>query len=104
MKNLEDVKSKLVRAINESRDENLIFELWKMINSQNASMVSESPSIYETEKPMTEEEVEEYFKDEVVVLPQEIVDILKISETQIQNGESHSNEEVEKYFEQWLKD
>ena len=104
MENIENLKRKLVEAIDESSNLHLIENLWKVINAGNESNVAESPSIYKSEKPMTEEEVEDYFREEVVVLPKEIKEILKVSENQIQNGESYSNVEVEKYFEEWLKD
>lgn len=104
MENLESLKTKLVREINESFDQNLLLKLYDVLQSKNTNSVAEPPSIYETEKPMTDEEVEDYFKEETIVLPQEILDRLKFSEKQIENGESFTNEEVELYFEEWLKD
>ena len=53
---------------------------------------------------MTEEEVEAYFKEEEIKLPAEILEILNISEEQINNGQTFTNEEVNAYFEEWLKD
>ena len=76
----------------------------KNFEAKSPDIVAESPSIYESEKPMTEEEVDEYFKEDEIVLPSEIIEILKISEKQIENGESYTNEEVNAHFEEWLKD
>ena len=44
MENFEDLKNKLILAIEESSDENLILKLCALINSENRSVVSESPS------------------------------------------------------------
>jgi hypothetical protein len=50
MKSFEEIKIKLVRAINESSDQNLIFKLWEIANSkENIAMVAEPQSIYNTE-------------------------------------------------------
>ena len=37
-------------------------------------------------------------------VPAEILEILNISEEQINNGQTFTNEEVNAYFEEWLKD
>lgn len=104
MENFEILKSKLTRAINEISDKALIEKVWKFLQeNKNSNHISEPASIYDSEKPMTEEEVEEYFREETAVLPQEIMDIIKISQEQIKNGEYYTNEEVEKYFDEWLQ-
>ncbi|MEC5156822.1 hypothetical protein [Chryseobacterium sp. MP_3.2] len=77
---------------------------WEILNSENPTFIAESPSIYKSEQPMTEQEVEDYFKEEVVVLPDFVLEIIKIGMDDVKNGRVHSNEEVEKYFEEWLKD
>ena len=104
MEHLKILKTKILTEIEASSDENQLQKIWRILNTDNKPLVAEPQSIYESEKPMTEEEVEEYFKDETIVLPQEILNRLKISEKQIENGEYYTNEEVEKYFEEWLED
>ena len=104
MENINEIKLKLIQKVCESDDYNLLSSFLKNFDSKSADIVAESPSIYESEKPMTEEEVEEYFKEEEVILPPEIIEILRVSESQIENGEFYTNEEVNVYFEKWLKD
>lgn len=104
MGNLENLKFKLIRAIHESTDKDFIFNLWNIVqNNKNTDIVREPSAIYGKEKPMTEEEVEEYFKEEKVVLPPEILEILKLSEEDIKGGRTYNNEEVQEYFDEWLK-
>ncbi|MFY1046647.1 hypothetical protein [Chryseobacterium sp. GP-SGM7] len=105
MESFESIQNKLIRAITESSDREKIFSLWKFWNDENSDFsVSEPASFYNSEKPMTDEEVEEYFKEEKIILPPEIMEIIKISEQEISQGKYHTNEEVEKYFDEWLKD
>lgn len=105
MESFESIQNKLIRAISESSDREKVFRLWKLWNNENEShSVSEPNAVYDSEKPMTDEEVEEYFREEEITLPPQILEIIKISEEQIKNGEYHTNEEVEQYFEEWLKD
>lgn len=104
MENINEIKLKLIQKVCESDDYNLLVSFLKNFDSKSPNIVAESPSIYTSEKPMTEEEVEEYFKEEEVILPPEIIEILRVSERQIENGEFYTNEEVNVYFEKWLKD
>ena len=104
MENFENIKNKLVRAINESSDRSLIFKLWEVLNSTDDNLISEPESFYESERPMTEEEVEEYFREEKIVLPPAVLKMIELGMDDVKNGRVHSNEEVEKYFEEWLKD
>ena len=104
MENFENIKNKLVRAINESSDRSLIFKLWEVMNSTDDNLISEPQSVYDSERPMTEEEVEEYFREEKIVLPPEVLKMIELGMDDVKNGRVHSNEEVEKYFEEWLKD
>jgi len=105
MENFESLKNKLVRAINESSDRSLIFKLWEVMQSEeNSSSVSEPQSMYESERPMTEEEVEEYFREEEITLPPAVLKMIELGMEDVKNGRVHSSEEVEKYFEEWLKD
>lgn len=75
-----------------------------MKSEKYPTAVYESEATYDSEQPMTDEEVEEYFKEEKMELPSGILEILKISEKQIESGQYYSNDEAEKYFEEWLKD
>ena len=105
MESFETIQNKLLRAITESADREKIVRLWKFWNDENSDFsVSEPVSFYDSERPMTDEEVDEYFKEEVVVLPPEILEIIKISEKEIDEGKVYTNEEVEQYFDEWLKD
>ena len=104
MENIDDIKIKLIQKICESDNYYLLSAFLKNFESKSPNIVAESPSIYESEKPMTEEEVEAYFKEEEIKLPAEILEILNISEEQINNGQTFTNEEVNAYFEEWLKD
>ncbi|MDQ0475644.1 hypothetical protein [Chryseobacterium sp. MDT2-18] len=104
MENFEFLKSKLIRTISESSDRNLILKLWELITAENVTSVTETQSIYESEKPMTEEEVEEYFREEEIVLPEAVLKMIEKGLDDVKNGRVIDNEEVEKYFEEWLED
>lgn len=105
MESFETIQNKLLRAISESADREKIVRLWKFWNDETTDFsVSEPVSFYDSERPMTDEEVDEYFKEEVVVLPPEILEIIKISEKEIAAGKVYTNEEVEQHFDEWLKD
>lgn len=104
MENINDIKIKLIQKICESQNYYLLSSLLKNFESKPHNIVAEPESIYESEKPMTEEEVDEYFKEEEIELPSEILEIIKLSEDQIKNGQTFTNEEVNEYFEEWLKD
>ena len=104
MENLEFLKNKLIRAINESSDRDLIFKLWEMFHSDEKNIVSEPQSVYENDRPMTEEEVEEYFKEEEIKLHPAYMKMIERGMEDVRNGRVIDNDEVEKYFEEWLKD
>jgi len=104
MDNINEIKIKLIQKICESQNYYFLSSLLKNFEDNPNNIVAEPGSIYESEKPMTEEEVDEYFKEEEIKLPAEILEILKISEEQIKNGQTFTNEEVNSYFEEWLKD
>jgi len=104
MENLNDIKTKLIQKICESQDYYLLSSLLKNFENKPINTVKEPGSVYEFEKPMTEEEVDAYFKEEELELPSEILEILKLSENQIKSGHVYSNIEVNAYFEEWLKD
>ena len=104
MENINDIKIKLIKKICESQNYYLLSSLLKNFKSKPNNIVAEPKSIYESERPMKEEEVDEYFKEEEIELPSEILEILKLSEDQIKSGQTYSNAEVNEYFEEWLKD
>lgn len=104
MKNINDIKIKLIQKICESENYDLLISFLKNFENKPQNIIAEPNSIYESEKPMTEEEVEEYFWEEKVNLPHEILEILKLSENQLKDGKVYDNEEVKLYFEEWLKD
>lgn len=51
---------------------------------------------------MTEEEVDDYFKEEVVVLPPAVMEMIKMAEDDIKNGRFYTEEEMDKMDEEWL--
>lgn len=105
MESFENIQNKLIRAIKESSDREKIFSLWEFWNGKNSnSSVAEPNSFYNSEKPMTDEEVEEYFKEEEVILPDYVMKMIERGMDDVKNGRVIDNEEVEKYFEEWLKD
>ena len=105
MESLENLKTNLIRTINESSDRNFIEKLWNfyLIEKENTA-VSEPQSLYETEQPMTEEEVEEYFKEDELTLHPVYLKMIEKGLDDIKNGRIYDNEEVEKEFDEWLKD
>ena len=64
MENINDIKIKLIQKICESQNYYLLSSLLKNFESKSTNIVAEPESIYESERPMTEEEVDEYFKEE----------------------------------------
>lgn len=103
MENFEFLKKKLIRAINESSDRDLIFKLWEMFNSEEKNVVSEPQSVYESDKPMTDEEVEEYFKEEEMKLHPVYIKMIERGLEDVKNARVIDNDDVEKYFDEWLK-
>ena len=55
MENINDIKIKLIQKICESDNYYLLSAFLKNFESKSPNIVAESPSIYESEKPMTEE-------------------------------------------------
>ena len=102
MENLNDIKIKLIQKICESQDYNLLSSLLKNFENKSKNIVAEPESIYESERPMTEEEVDEYFKEEVVVLPPAVMEMIKMAEDDIKNGRFYTEEEMDKMDEEWL--
>ena len=102
MENFEDLKNKLVQAINESSDQNLISKLWKLMNLENSNSVFEPQSIYESEKPMTEEEVEDYFREEEIILPPAVLKMIERGMDDVKNGRVYTEDEMDKMDEEWL--
>ena len=102
MENLNDIKIKLIQKICESQDYYLLSSLLKTFESKSKNIVAEPESIYESERPMTEEEVDEYFKEEVVVLPPAVMEMIKMAEDDIKNGRFYTEEEMDKMDEEWL--
>ncbi|MBF8456651.1 hypothetical protein IV494_05590 [Kaistella sp. G5-32] len=102
MENFEDLKNKLVQAINESSDKNLISKLWKLVNMENSNSVFEPQSIYESEKPMTEEEVEDYFREEEIILPPAVLKMIERGMDDVKNGRVYTEDEMDKMDEEWL--
>lgn len=103
MENLNEIKLKLTQRICESDNFHLLSAFLKNIENKSINSVSEPDSVYQNEEPMTDEETEEYFREEVLVLPPAGLEMIQMGLDDVKNGRIHSNEEVEKYFEEWLK-
>ncbi|MGC4129126.1 MAG: hypothetical protein QM564_06080 [Bergeyella sp.] len=105
---MEDLKLKLIESIIKTNDLTVLNQikniLFRYSSAENRNVVAEEQAVYQTEKPMTDEEVEEYFREEEIELPAEILEILKFSQKQVENGEYYTQEEMQNYFEEWLKD
>lgn len=105
MENFENIKKNLIKLIQESANQDLILKLWNLIKTTELAVVSEPQSLYESEKPMTEEEeVEEYFHEEEKKLPDAVLRMIERGLDDVKDGRVIDNEEVEKYFEEWLED
>ena len=103
MENINDIKIKLIQKICESQNYYLLSSLLKNFESKSTNIVAEPESIYESEKPMTEEEVYEYFKEEKVVLPDYVLKMIEQGMDDVKNGSIYTEEEMDKMDEEWLK-
>jgi len=104
MENINEIKIKLIQKICESENFYLLSSILKNLENHTTGNVSEQDAIYKSERPMTHEEVEEYFKEDEVILPDYVMKMIERGREDVKNGRVVDNEEVEKYFEQWLKD
>ena len=52
---------------------------------------------------MTEEEVDEYFKEEKVILPDYVLKMIEQGMDDVKNGRVYTEEEMDKMDEKWLK-
>ena len=104
MESFESIQNKLIRAIRESSDREKIFSLWEFWNGKNSNLsVAEPHSFYNSEKPMTDEEVEEYFKEEEIILPDYVMKMIERGMDDVKNGRVYTEEEMDKMDEEWLK-
>ncbi|MNK45756.1 hypothetical protein D3C87_645260 [compost metagenome] len=103
MENINDIKIKLIQKICESHNLYLLSSLLKNFESKSTNIVAEPESIYESERPMTEEEVDEYFKKEKVVLPDYVLKMIEQGMDDVKNGRVYTEEEMDKMDEEWLK-
>lgn len=102
MENTDNLKIELIQKICESQNNYLLSSLLKNFEDKSQKIVAEPESIYESERPMTEYEVDEYFKEEVVVLPPAVMEMKKMAEDDIKNGRFYTEEEIDKMDEKWL--
>lgn len=104
MESFESIQNKLIRAISESSDREKIFSLWEFWNGKNSNLsVAEPNSFYNSEKPMTDEEVEEYFMEEEIILPDYVMKMIERGMDDVKNGRVYTEEEMDKMDEEWLK-
>ena len=81
----------------------MLSSLLKNFESKSTNIVAEPESIYESERPMTEEEVDEYFKEEKVILPDYVLKMIEQGMDDVKNGRVYTEEEMDKMDEKWLK-
>lgn len=103
MENINDIKIKLIQKICESHNLYLLSSLLKNFESNSTNIVAEPESIYESERAMTEEEVDEYFKEEKVILPDYVLKMIEQGMDDVKNGRVYTEEEMDKMDEEWLK-
>ena len=103
MESINDIKIKLIKKICESQNYYLLSSLLKNFESKSTNIVAEPESIYESERPMTEEEVDEYFKEEKVILPDYVLNMIEQGMDDVKNGRVYTEEEMDKMDEKWLK-
>ncbi len=103
MENINDIKIKLIQNICASENSYLLSSLLKNFESKSPNIVAEPDFIYESEKPMTEEEVDEYFKEEKIILPDYVMKMIEIGMDDVRNGRVYTEEEMDKMDEEWLK-
>ena len=103
MENINVIKIKLIQKICESQNYYLLSSLLKNFESKSTNIVAEPESIYESERPMTEEEVDEYFKEEKVILPDYVLKMIEQGMDDVKNGRVYTEEEMDKMDEKWLK-
>ena len=103
MENINDIKIKLIKKICESQNYYLLSSLLKNFESKSTNIVAEPESIYESERPMTEEDVDEYFKEEKVILPDYVLKMIEQGMDDVKNGRVYTEEEMDKMDEKWLK-
>lgn len=99
---MEDLKLKLIQSIIKTNDLKILNQIRDILSgyysSEKRNVVAEEQAVYQSEKPITDEEVEEYFREEEIELPAEIIEILKFSQKQVENGEYYTQEEMEDFF------
>ena len=103
MENINDIKIKLIKKICESQNYYLLSSLLKNFESKSTNIVAEPESIYESERQMTEEEVDKYFQEEKVVLPDYVLKMIEQGMDDVKNGRVYTEEEMDKMDEKWLK-
>lgn len=103
MENINDIKIKLIQKVCESENYYILSNFLKNLENQSKDIVSEQDLLYKSEKPMTDQEVEEYFKEEEIVLSPAIMKMIEPGMNDIKNGRVYTEEEIDKMDEEWLK-
>lgn len=73
-----------------------------MANSEKKNIVSEPQSVYKSEKAMTDEEVENDFKEDEIKLHPVYMKMIELGMEDVRNGQGLSEEEMDKMDEEWL--
>ncbi|MCY0976630.1 hypothetical protein PGH12_05630 [Chryseobacterium wangxinyae] len=103
MENINDIKIKLIQKVCELENYYLLSSFLKNLENQSKDIVSEQDLLYKSEKPLTDEEVEEYFKEDEIVLPDYVMKMIERGMNDIKNGRVYTEEEIDKMDEEWLK-
>ncbi|HMU07002.1 MAG TPA: hypothetical protein PKC37_03775 [Kaistella sp.] len=73
-----------------------------MANSEKKNIVSEPQSVYKSEKAMTDEEVENDFKEDEIKLHPVYMKMIERGMEDVRNGHVLTEEEMDKMDEEWL--
>ena len=103
MDNLNDLKIKLIQKVCKSENFYLLSSFLKNLENQSINIVNEPNLLYKNENPMTDEEVEQYFKEEEFVLSPAMKKMIESGIDDVKNGKIYTEEEIDKMDEEWLK-
>lgn len=100
---MEDLKLKLIQSIIKTNDLRILNQIKNILSGnsfpENRNVVAEEQAVYQSEKPMTDEEVEEYFKEEKIELPDYMMKMIERGMDDVKNGRVYTEEEMDKMDE-----
>jgi len=93
---MEDLKLKLIQSIIKTNDLRILNQIRDILSGHspygNTNIVAEEQPVYGTEKPMTDEEMEDFF-----------MKMIDLGEEDVKAGRTITNEELKKKDEEWMK-